>query len=322
MGWFADVCRVVKGMKRARIGCIGERTTPFKTVRFSEKLLEASGISVETMSLMDIVSKVTALPDSDQRVKAKVEKLSRYLPGSEQVPARSLATSAKLGVALEEWAQDCGIHAYAIQCWSAMQEALQIFPCAMMSMMSDELLPSACEADVMGAVAMYALQLAGEGPTALFDWNNNYDEDPDKLILFHCSNTALSFMKEAAAGLNRMALKSNPRDSCYCTLTGSLKPGPVAFARLATDDTRGRIIGYIGDGEVTTDTLSTFGTTGVVKVPQLPKLLSFMAFHGFEHHVALSYSPRTRALREALTRYLGWKIYCHNGEDRSILEQW
>ena len=62
--WFVDVCRVVRGLKGARIGSIGERTTPFKTVRYSEKLLEASGISVESKSLVETVAEINALPDN------------------------------------------------------------------------------------------------------------------------------------------------------------------------------------------------------------------------------------------------------------------
>jgi len=322
LSWFVDVCRVVKGLRGARIGSIGERTTPFKTVRYSEKLLEQSGISVESKSLVETVSEIEKLKDTDQPVVAKLEKLRGYLPGSREIPPRPLLTTAKLGVVLERWVREYRINSYAIQCWSAMQDALKIFPCSIMSMMSNELLPSACEVDVMGAVAMYALQLAGGGASALFDWNNNYGEDPDKLVLFHCSNTAISFMKDVKPGFNAMAVKGNPLDSCFCTLHGSLKPGKVGWARFSTDDTKGRIVGAIGDGDVTEETLDSFGTTGVMRTPNLQKLLYFLAVNGFEHHVALNYSPRTSALYEALTRYMGWKIYHHNGEDRTLFESW
>jgi L-fucose isomerase-like protein len=320
--WFTDICRLVKGLKNARIGSIGERTTPFKTVRYSEKLLEASGISVESKSLVETVSQINALPDSDLLVQAKLQKLTAYLRGAKDVPGKAMMTTAKLGVVLEKWVQEYRISSYAIQCWSAMQDALKIFPCAIMSMMSNELLPAACEVDVMGAVAMYALQLAGGGPSALFDWNNNYGDDPDKLVVFHCSNTALSFYREMNAGFNAMAVKGNPLDSCYCTLHGSLRKGTVGFARFTTDDVRGRIVGFIGDGEITDDRLETFGTTGVMRIANLPKFMYFLAANGFEHHVALNYTPRSEVLYEALTKYMGWKIYHHNGEDRTLFEQW
>ena len=51
LDWFMGVCHTVKGLSQARIGAIGARTTPFKTVRFSERLLEDAGISVETTDL-------------------------------------------------------------------------------------------------------------------------------------------------------------------------------------------------------------------------------------------------------------------------------
>ncbi len=314
--WFAGICRVVRGLRSARIGCLGERTIPFKTVRYSEKLLEQSGISVETKSLLETVEEVNALADTDERVQAKLKKVANYLPPAKDVPAHSLATTAKLGVVLDQWTQEHQINAYALQCWSAMQNALKIFPCTIMSLMSNELLPGACEVDVMGAVAMYALQLAGGGPSALFDWNNNYGEGTDKLVVFHCSNTATSFMKTVRPGFNAMALKGNPLENCYCTLHGMLKPGPIGYARFSTDDVKGRMVGYIGDGEVTDDPLDTFGATGVVKIPNLAELMYFLSTNGFEHHIAMNYSPRTAVLYEALTKYMGWKIYHHNGPAR------
>src|ERR1700734_259960 len=38
--WFAGVCRVVKGLRRVRIGALGARPAAFNTVRYSEKILE------------------------------------------------------------------------------------------------------------------------------------------------------------------------------------------------------------------------------------------------------------------------------------------
>jgi L-fucose isomerase-like protein len=322
LAWFAGVCRVVRGLRGARIGCLGERTVPFKTVRFSEKLLEQSGISVEVKSMVDTVVEVNALGDSDEKVKAKLDKLGKYLPANKDVPPQAMLTTAKLGVVLDKWVEEEQINAYAIQCWSAMQNALKIFPCSIMSMMSNEFMPAACEVDVMGATAMYAMQLAGGGPSALFDWNNNYGDDPDKLVVFHCSNTATSFMKSVRTGPNAMAVKGNPYTSCFCTLHGPMKPGPIGFARISTDDVHGRIVGYIGEGEVTDDPLDTFGVTGVIKIPNLPKLMYFLTANGFEHHVAMNNTPRTAVLHEAMTKYFGWKIYRHNGDNCALSNPW
>src|SRR5437762_13719781 len=62
-------------------------------------------------------------------------------------------------------------------------------------MMSNGLHSSACEVDVPGVVGMHALRLASETPSALLDWNNNYGEDPNKAVCFHCSNLPKHFFE-------------------------------------------------------------------------------------------------------------------------------
>lgn len=168
LDWFMGVCRVVKGINQARIGAIGARTTPFKTVRFSERLLEGSGISIETTDLSEVIMAVEELKDSDKKVQNSLKTLTSYCPIG-KVPNSSFLKMAKLAIVLNRWIKENELNACALRCWPELQNSLGIFPCAVMSMMSNSLLPCACETDVMGAVAMYALQLASTLPAGLFD---------------------------------------------------------------------------------------------------------------------------------------------------------
>src|SRR5207244_7322044 len=63
---FAATCNVVRRLKNARIGAIGARPAAFNTVRFSEKLLEASGISVETLDLSEALGWVRRIKDDEK----------------------------------------------------------------------------------------------------------------------------------------------------------------------------------------------------------------------------------------------------------------
>ena len=56
--WFAAVCRIVRGLRNVRFGAIGARPTAFNTVRYSEKLLERSGITVETLDLSEVMGRI------------------------------------------------------------------------------------------------------------------------------------------------------------------------------------------------------------------------------------------------------------------------
>ncbi|RKY02092.1 fucose isomerase, partial [Candidatus Poribacteria bacterium] len=237
---FMAICRVVKGLKGARIGVIGARTSPFKTVRFNERLLEGHGISIETADLSEVIAAVEKLGDSDEAVRAKLEGLRSYCP-AEGVPEGSLLNMAKLAVVLERWVEENGVSACALRCWPELQETLGIFPCAVMSMMSNSRIPFACETDAMGALSMYALQLAADKPAGLFDWNNNYGDDPDKAVLFHCSNIPGDMLEGFRMSYN--FIDANARgtpEKSYGTCAGRVKPGPMTFLRISTDEAGGR----------------------------------------------------------------------------------
>ena len=184
---FAATCRVVRDLKNARIGALGARPAAFNTVRYSEKLLERAGISVETLDLSEALGWVRRMKDDDKTVTTKLESIGGYTNVS-GVPRESLVKMAKLGVAIDRWKDQRHLSATAIQCWTALEEFYGVVPCTLMSMMSDSLLPSACETDVAGLLGMYVLQAASEKPAALLDWNNNYGNDPEKAVVFHCSN--------------------------------------------------------------------------------------------------------------------------------------
>jgi len=307
---FASVCRIVKGLKNARFGAIGARTGAFNTVRYSEKILELSGISVETIDLSEILGKVASLADNNRAVKRKLDTIRKYIP-TESIPAEKLLKMAKFGYVVDKWIKENDLVGTALQCWTALQEFFGIVPCAVMSMMSESGLPSACEVDITGLLGMYILQLAGGTPSAILDWNNNYGTDPDKAVLFHCSNLPKSFFKSSKMDYQEIIAGSVGKDNTYGTVVGRIAPGKATFCRTTTDDPAGVINVYVGQGEFTNDKLETFGGFGVMKIPNLQTLMQYVCRMGFEHHIAVNMSQTADAIAEALDNYMGWEVYRH-----------
>jgi L-fucose isomerase-like protein len=310
--WFGAVCRVVRGLRGARVGAIGARPAAFNTVRYSEKLLEASGISVEVIDLGEVIGRMERLDAKAATVKRRLAKVAEYVCTA-GVPEESLLKMAKLGAVVDEWMAANELVASAVQCWTAMEEYVGIVPCTVMSMMSERLMPSACEVDVTGAVAMYALTLASGVPAALLDWNNNYGDDPDKCVLFHCSNAPKSCFGNMAMSIQDIIGASVGNEKTYGACVGRFTAGPLTFARLTTDDEAGLIAAYVGEGEFTGDKLDTFGGVGVAKIKNLQGLLRYICVRGFEHHVAVGKAKVALALAEAMGNYLDWDVYLHNG---------
>jgi len=307
---FASVCRIIKGLKNARFGAIGARTGAFNTVRYSEKILELTGISVETIDLSEILGRVASLADKDRAVNRKLEAIRKYTP-TESIPADKLLKMAKFGCVVDRWVKENELAGTAIQCWTSLQEFFGVVPCALMSMMSESLVPSACEVDVTGLLGMYILQLAGGTPSALLDWNNNYGSDPDKCVLFHCSNLPRSFFKSPKMDYQEIIAGAMGKDNTYGTIVGRIAPAKATFCRTTTDDSAGVISAYVGEGEFTNDKLDTFGGYGVMKIPNLQTLMQYICRMGFEHHVAVNLSQKAESVAEALGNYMGWEVYRH-----------
>jgi L-fucose isomerase-like protein len=307
---FVSVCRVVRGLRKARLGAVGARPTIFNTVRYSEKLLQAYGISVNTVDLSEMFAAANTLTDQDPRVEERLAGIRDYI-NSASAPTTSLVKMAKLGVVLDDWSAENELDATAIQCWTSVQKNYGVNVCTLMSMMSDQLMPSACEVDVTGVVSMYALQLASGRPSALVDWNNNYSDDPDKCVLFHCGNWAKSFFSEVKMANAEILATVLGTENTHGTVSGQATAGPLSFARVTTNDRQGRIRTYVGDGEISDDQLDTFGSRAVVKIPRLQKLLQYICKNEFEHHAAMNASHSADILAEAFETYLGWDVYYH-----------
>jgi L-fucose isomerase-like protein len=309
---FGGVCRVVRSLSGARFGQIGARPAAFATVRYSEKLLERAGISVETVDLSEVFGRAWALKDKDSTVLSKLDEIKQYAK-STRVPKESLTRMAKFAVVLDQYIAERGLAGTAIQCWTSMEENFGVVPCTAMSMLSNSLIPSACETDITGLLGMFAMTRAAQKPSAIVDWNNNYADDPDKCVLFHCSNFPQDLLgKKGVIDYQEILAGTVGRENSHGTLVGKIRPTEFTYCRVSTDDTTARIRAYVGHGEITRDPLTTFGGYGVARIPRLQDLLRHICANGYEHHVAINPSRVGAAVNEAFSRYLGWDVYNHD----------
>lgn len=305
--WFASICNVVKALKNLKIGAIGARPAAFNTVRFSEKILERLGVSVETLDLSEVIYRMKNILDEDERILQLVRQLqSDYNPRS--VPEQAIKNMTKFFLVLESWVQENDIRALAIQCWTILERKLGITPCTVMSMMSERMIPSACEVDVIGALSMCLLQVASGKPSALVDWNNNYGEN--EVILFHCGNFPRSIYEKVEMSIADVIANSVGKQNAYGACAGKIKSGPITFFRLTSDDTSGGLKAYVGEGEILEEDAKTFGSRGIAKIAELEHLMNYICIEGFEHHVAINLSKVANVTCEAM-RYLRIPVYKH-----------
>lgn len=302
---FAAVCRVVNGMKRFSLGCIGARTTAFKTTRFDEIALQKHGITVESLDLSELFFKVQNITDDDPKVAAKKERLERYTDFT-KVPETNKNTLAKVSVVIDDYIDEYHLDALALRCWNEMEQVLRICPCVLLSELNDRGIVASCEIDMCSAITMRAMALASEEPTAVLDWNNNYGSAEDKVILFHCGPVAQSLMTgRGTVGQHLMFDKTDP-GSGWGVNEGRIRAFPTTLSNCQTKD--GKIVVYASEAEFTDDPIeaSYFGCAGVCQIPDMEDKMIRLARGGFKHHTSVGVGHMKDILKEAYTTYLGY----------------
>jgi L-fucose isomerase-like protein len=305
---FDRVCQVVKGIKGMVVGAIGARTTPFKTVRIDEVALQRHGVTVETFDMSDVFHRMRAVKPAESTYADKAH-LLREIAVWDGVPERAFENLVRLGVTLDDMIQEANLDAVAIRCWTEIQQQMGISPCVAMGSLNDLGLAAACEVDLGNAVAMKALHLASYEPVGLLDWNNNYYDEDDKCILFHCGPMPASLMDGKGQITDHSILMSSVGEgNSYGCNVGRIKPMDFTFSSLMTDE--GRVKVYLGEGRFTTDPIPSnfFGVAGVAEIPNLQDVLLHIGVHGHRHHVSVTPGQLRRPLAEALGHYLEFDV--------------
>lgn len=304
---FAAVCRVVKGMKRFSIGALGARTTKFKTVRYDEITLQRYGISVETFDLSDLFTRVSRYADDDAKVLAAKKRLTAYTR-CDAVPADKMTALAKVSAVIDDYIAEYRLDCITLRCWEEMQTVLGISNCVLLSELNDRGIVASCEIDLCSAINMYSMQLASGQPTACLDWNNNWGDEPDKVILFHCGSTAQSLMTgKGRVTDHKMFAKGCP--GCgWGANEGRIRAFDMTYSNCKTED--GKLTFYVGEGRFTDDVIEPefFGCGGVAEIKGLQKKLITLGRSGFRHHTAVGVGHLESILREAFTVYLGYDV--------------
>ena len=303
---FAAVCRVVGGMRRVNIGAIGARTTAFKTVRCDEIAFQRKGINIETIDMSRVFAEMDAV--SGPALENKRE-LYAALSDFGTYPPEKLDAIARLGVVIDRLIAEYELDAIAIRCWDELQKRYGVAPCLILGELNERGIAAACELDITNAVMMRAVGLAANYPVMLLDVNNNYGDDRNKAILFHCGPAPASLMRgRGEIREHLMFRKSYGEGSGVGINHGKYIADDVTIGSFKTED--GKLCAFVAEGRLTDDALPEvfFGCGTVFEKPDVNAMLDYMAKNGYRHHVAVTRGHSAWAVVEAFRNYLGYEI--------------
>ncbi|MHB9070183.1 MAG: L-fucose/L-arabinose isomerase family protein [Sedimentisphaerales bacterium] len=306
--YFDRVCRVVNAMKNMVVGAIGARTTAFKTVRIDELAMQRHGITMETLDMSDIFHRMNLLKDNDKKYKEKAQCLADY-SSWENATKEVFNKLVKLGVVLDSVVEEFGMDAIAVRCWVELQQQLGISPCVLLSEMNERGIVAACEVDIGNAVTMYALSRASGNAATCLDWNNNYGDNENKCILFHCGSVPQSMMTGRGQISDHAILANAVGKGCsYGCNVGGIAPTPITFGSMLTN--AGELQFYLGQGRFTDDAIPEdfFGCAGVAEIDGLQNVLQQIGYMGHRHHASITPGHVVGPVAEAFEKYLGYRV--------------
>ena len=260
------------------------------------------------MDMSDIFARMKAVKLTGPKAKRRAAKLKK-VASWESVPADAVAKLTQLAVVLDEVVEECSLDAMAVRCWIEMQQQIGISPCVLLGMLNDAGVSAACEVDVCNAITMRALSLASGKAAACLDWNNNYGDEDDKCILFHCGSMPPSMMTCPGNITDHAILSNAVGPGCgYGCNTGRIAPTPFTYGSLMTED--GDLCFYLGEGRFTDDPIPDdfFGCAGVAEIPDLQSKLQAIGYLGHRHHTSATPGHFAEPVTEAFEKYLGYEV--------------
>ncbi|NPV53936.1 MAG: L-fucose/L-arabinose isomerase family protein [Firmicutes bacterium] len=299
---FLAASAVVKAFRNLRIGQISTRPAAFWTVMVNEgELLERFGIEIVPISLVEIVNSVNSrIAKNDTNLKTTVEEFKGKVE-FHNIDDEIIKRIAALKLTMEEWATGEGCSAIAIQCWSALQDALGIMPCFANAELTDAGLPVVCETDIHGAVSAIMAQAARMGETPIFfaDLTIRHPDNDNAELIWHCGPFPLSLKAENSphARVDRNYTQEN---GCPGVCEWQIRGGDITITRFDGDGGQYSLLMGHGRG---VDGPMTRGTYVWVEVNDWPKWEEKFIKGPYIHHVACVHGNVAPVLYEA-TRYI------------------
>jgi L-fucose isomerase-like protein len=299
---FVRAVAVVKRLRGAHIGQVGVRPAPFETVGYDETaLIRHFSQNVIHTDLADITIRAEGFRQDDPRLLAIREDLHRCVQ-TITVSADYLEKEARLELALRDFWEANRLSAMAMACWPSIQKMMGISVCALYGRLTEAGMLTACETDVLGALAMLVNYAAALGETIphFVDWTIQHRQNANRLLAWHCGNAPVSLARDPAG----VALRSRrnmtaelpivEHDEMAGLYQFQLKPGPVTFCRLAEYDDRWKML--IARGEIIPSDETLSGTWSWVEVPDHPRLYRTLVEEGFIHHASMIHGDQVKAL--------------------------
>lgn len=280
---YAKAGRARRVLQNARLGRVGENPDGFETCLLDADTIKARfGTEIVQLDLQaDVFDKVHLLESS--ATESIASELAQQVSNLDEMDADAVHGTLGTYKTLKDTAEHAKLQGYAVRCWPEFFTELGCAACGAMSILSNEMIPCSCEADVNGTITQLILQSIS-GEQAFGTDMVSVDHEKDALVLWHCGLAPLAMADPEAD--KRVTIHSNRK--LPLLMEFPLKPGLVTFARLSEATGEYRLA--IGQGEIIRAPQSFSGTSGLLQFDRPSAVVrDKILCEGLEHHISLTY---------------------------------
>ena len=266
------------------------------------ELMDVFGVEltyIEARELMDRAKGYT-----DEECADYLSRTAALTCGFENTPEKNRLDHARLYKAYSDYVRQSGVGALASRCWPDFFTAYGTPVCGVLSLLNDDGVAAACEADIYGALSMWVgMELSGS--PVFFGDPVSLDESENTITFWHCGAAACALARKdtgATVGVHPNR-KIGPAMDFGCEAI----PGVTVF-RIGREP-NGSFRFFIAEGEALDKPKQFIGTSIVVRTDAPSRdTVEDSVQAGFEPHFVIIPGRRAAAL-EALAKYLRLPVY-------------
>ena len=298
-----EAARVMKHMRSLKLAAVGHTPQGFGFGRaLDAELMKTFGVELEAIEARELID--LAKTYNDEECRPYLEKTACATCGLEKTPEANCLNHARLYKAYADYVTSHGVGALASRCWPDFFTAYGTPVCTVLSMLNDDGIAAACEADIYGALSMWVgMQLSAQ--PVFFGDPVSLDEDENTLTFWHCGAAACSLARKATGAT--VGVHPNRKIGPAMDFGCEAFPNVTVFRIGREPDGSFRF--FLAEGEALDRPKQFTGTSIVVKTDNpARKLVEDSVKAGFEPHFAVIRGRQGRAI-EALANFFGFPVY-------------
>ena len=297
-----EAARLKKAMRSLRMSAVGHTPQGFGFGRaLDSELMNVFGVELEAIEARELIDMAKGY--TDEECAEYLNKTACMTCGLDKTPERNRLDHARLYKAYTEYVRSHGIGALASRCWPDFFTAFGTPVCTVLSLLNDDGVAAACEADIYGALSMWiGMQLSGE--PVFFGDPVSLDEGENTVTFWHCGAAACGLARKDTGA----EIGVHPNRKIGPAMNFGCEAFPEATVFRIGREPDGSFRFFITEGEALDKPRQFIGTSIVVKTDSDSRsVVEKSVLEGFEPHFVVMKGRHAQTL-EALADMFGFEV--------------